>query len=239
MLTDAGCPSHSHAVLHDRPQPASCAWKVNITVQLVILPQLYVNKSMNRMSSPSAPSSSATTLVSVRNTREFQMALTALTEPCTCWRRITCFPSPRRWVMLDTHFLYFVSGMWWCIRTVRTTRVLHSSQGLQLCYSPLHNTWPCLCLSSADSHIPHSPLICLALRFCHLLQYSLRFGYIPCHCICSAIIVFYMSEIYYPHFALCGILSSIRVVTRCIYRMNNCTQWSSVFTMVLKFKSRV
>ena len=31
----------------------------------------------------------------------------------------------------------------------------------------------------------------------------------------------------------------IRVVTRRIYRMNNCMQWSSVFTMVLRFKLRV
>jgi hypothetical protein len=36
-------------------------------------------------------SASATTLVSVRNTREFQTALTALTEPCTLWWRITHF----------------------------------------------------------------------------------------------------------------------------------------------------
>ena len=36
-----------------------------------------------------------------------------------------------------------------------------------------------------------------------------------------------------------GSLSIIRVVTRRIYRMNNCTQWSSVFTMVLRFKLRV
>jgi len=36
-----------------------------------------------------------------------------------------------------------------------------------------------------------------------------------------------------------GSLWSIRVVTRRIYRMNNCTQWSSLFTMVLKLKLRV
>jgi len=37
---------------------------------------------------------SASTLVSVRNTRVFQTALTALTEHCTLWRRNTRFPSP-------------------------------------------------------------------------------------------------------------------------------------------------
>ena len=36
-----------------------------------------------------------------------------------------------------------------------------------------------------------------------------------------------------------GSLYSIRVVTRRIYRMNNCMQWSSVFTMVLRFKLTV
>jgi len=45
---------------------------------------------------------SVTTLVSIRNTRVFQMALTALTEPRTLWRRITCYPSPRWWVTLHS-----------------------------------------------------------------------------------------------------------------------------------------
>jgi len=49
---------------------------------------------------------SATTLVSVRNTRVFWTALTALTEPCTLWRRITRLPSPRRRVVLRTYILY-------------------------------------------------------------------------------------------------------------------------------------
>jgi len=40
---------------------------------------------------------SATTLVSVRNTRVFRTALTALTEPRTLWRRITRYLPPRRW----------------------------------------------------------------------------------------------------------------------------------------------
>jgi hypothetical protein len=50
--------------------------------------------------------------------------------------------------------------------------------------------------------MPHSPLICLALRICHIMQYSLRFGYLACRCICFAIIVFYRSEIYRPIFSL-------------------------------------
>jgi len=59
-------------------------------------------------------------------------------------------------VALHTHLHYYAPG----IRTIRTTRVLHSSQGLQLCCSRLHNVWRCLCLSSADSHI-------LPLRYCY------------------------------------------------------------------------
>jgi len=36
-----------------------------------------------------------------------------------------------------------------------------------------------------------------------------------------------------------GSSSSIRVVRRRIYRMNNCMQWSSVYTMISNFKLRV
>jgi hypothetical protein len=87
------------------------------------------------------------------------------------------------------------------------TRVTHSSQGLQLYCSCLQNDWRWLCLSPAECHsvplrywyISDAALshICVTLRSCHLLQYSLRFGYIACRCICFAIIVFYSSEIYY------------------------------------------
>ena len=55
-------------------------------------------------------SPSATTLVSVRNTKVFQSALTALTEPRTLWQRNTWFPSARRQVMLHTYLLYFAPG---------------------------------------------------------------------------------------------------------------------------------
>jgi len=109
--------------------------------------------------------SSATTLVSVWNTRVFRTALMALTEPCTLQQRITCLLSSRQRVLLHTYLHSYEPG----IRTIRMTPVLHSSQGLQLCCSRLHNAWRCLCLSSADSHILHSHLY-LALSFCHLLQ---------------------------------------------------------------------
>ena len=82
---------------------------------------------------------SATTLVSVRNTQVFRTALMALTEPRTLWRRITRYPSPRRRVALHTYSF----TLWWCLRTIRRTCVLHSSQGLQLCWSRLHNAWRC------------------------------------------------------------------------------------------------
>jgi len=52
--------------------------------------------------------SSATTLVSVRNTLVFRTALTALMEHRTHWRRNTGYPSPRRRVALHTYLLYCV-----------------------------------------------------------------------------------------------------------------------------------
>jgi len=60
--------------------------------------------------------SSATTLVSVRNTRVLRTALTALTEPRTLWRRITRYPSPRRRVALHSiskmYFSHWSERMW-------------------------------------------------------------------------------------------------------------------------------
>ena len=165
----------------------------------------------------------------------FRTALTALTEPCTLWQRIRRHLSPKRRVVLYTsfamdiipcllflrrvavyvtlaapasRFIYFPSGMWWHICTIRTTGMLHSSSGLQLCSSRLHNAYRCVFLSSADSHITLSHL-CLALTFCHLLQYSLRFGYIACRCICFPIIVLYMSDIYCPIFTLSSTMPSV------------------------------
>jgi len=61
----------------------------------------------------------------------------------------------------------------------------------------------------------HSPHICLAFRFCHILQYSLRFGYLACHCICFAIIVFYRFKIYSPIFTLSSTMPSVLHILRC------------------------
>ena len=89
-------------------------------------------------------------------------ALTAQTEPRTLWRRITCFPLRRRQVALHTYLHYSMPG----IRTIRTTHVLHSLQGLQLCCSHSHHAWWCLCLSLADSHIS-------LLRYWYILDAAL------------------------------------------------------------------
>jgi len=97
-------------------------------------------------------STSATTLVSFRNTQVFRMALTALKEPRTLWWRITNFLSLRWKVVLHTNLFYFVPRMWWRIHTIRMTRVLHSSQELQLCCSHWHNAWQCLWLAPAKCH---------------------------------------------------------------------------------------
>jgi len=151
---------------------------------------------------------STTTVASVSNTRLFRMTLTALTEPRTLWRTITRFPSPSRRVGLHTYILYFRPGMRWRIHTICKTHVFHCLQWLQLCCSRLHNAWRCLCLSLGDSHMPYSHL-CLALRFCYLLQYCHRFGYITCCSICFAIIIFYKFEIYCPFFTLSSTMPSV------------------------------
>ena len=111
-------------------------------------------------------------------------------------------------VTLHTYIFYFAPGMQWHIPTITMTHMLHSSQGLQLCCSHLHNAWQCLCISSADSYMLHLHL-CLALRFYHILQYSFRFGYIACCCICFAVIIYYMSEIYWPSFTLGSTMPSV------------------------------
>ena len=66
------------------------------------------NWNINEISVKEGADASATTLVSVRNTWMFRTALTAVTEPRTLWRRITCYPSPSWWVALQTYLLYFV-----------------------------------------------------------------------------------------------------------------------------------
>jgi hypothetical protein len=85
------------------------------------------------------------------------MALTALTEPRTLGQGITRFQLRRQWIAVYTYIHSIVPG----IRTIRTTRVLLTLLGLQLCCSCLEDVWSCLCLSSADSHIlPH--------RYCYV-----------------------------------------------------------------------
>jgi len=103
---------------------------------------IYSNSSTN----PGDHDASATTLVSVRNTRVFRTALTPLTEPRTLGRRITRYASPRRQVTLHTYLLYFLLTY----THIRTTRVLHASQ---LCWSRLHNAWQCFCLSPAAASL--------------------------------------------------------------------------------------
>ena len=61
---------------------------------------------------------------------------------------------------------------------------------------------------------PHSSDICFVLRCCHLFQYSLRFRYIACRCICFAIIVFYRSPIYCPIFTLSSTMPSVLHILR-------------------------
>jgi len=70
--------------------------------------------------------------------------LTARTEPCTLWCRIAHYPP---------HCLRTSFTLWWRIRIIRTTCVLHYSQGLQLCWSCRHIAWRCVCLSLAECHI--------------------------------------------------------------------------------------
>ena len=55
--------------------------------------------------------SSATTIVSVRITRVFRTALTALMEPCALWRRYTHCPSPRWCMAFHTYLLNFAPGI--------------------------------------------------------------------------------------------------------------------------------
>jgi len=107
----------------------------------------------------SMTATSATTLVSFINTWVFQTALTALVEPRTLWGSITIVP-------LHIYLLYFAPGMWWPVCTIRMIRVLHSSQGLQLCCRRWHNASWCLCLAPAKYDI-------LPLHYCYLSDAAL------------------------------------------------------------------
>jgi len=163
-----------------------------ISILIVYLPFSTIIAKHQVQSSLSISPSSAITQVSVGNTRLFRMALMALTEPRTLWLGIIRFSLPRRWVALHTYQHYYAPG----IRTIITTPVLHSSQGLRLCCSSSHNASWCLCLSSANSNI-------LRLRYCYIsdaavapslfrfemfshiaIQWSLRIPRLPLYLLC-------------------------------------------------------
>jgi len=116
---------------------------------------------------------SATTLVSVKNTLMFWTSLITPTEHRTVWPRLTRFPSPRRWVALHAYLLYFGRGLWWRVHTFKTTHVFQSSQGLQYCSSHLHNAWWSLCLAQADRNI-------LPLRYWYISDAALSPDMLSC-----------------------------------------------------------
>jgi len=107
---------------------------------------------------------SATTLVSVRNTGVFRTALTALTEHRTLWRRITCYPSPRRQVPLHTYLLHCVVTYKHhqndtCVTLFAVAAVLLKLITQRLA---MFNTWRCLCLSPAAASLGML-LVCLEI----------------------------------------------------------------------------
>jgi len=145
----------------------------------------------------------------------------ALTEPRTLWRRITRSPSPRQRVALHTYLLYFVvrythhqNNMCVTLSAGAAVMLMQFTQWLAM-FMPFsgrvpHFTSPHI----AIYRMPHSPHICWVLRCCHLLQYSLRFGYMACCCICFAIIVFYRFEIYCPIFTVSSTMPSVLHILR-------------------------
>jgi len=95
------------SLLHT-PDFAPDAWIQYVTMWICTregrrIPRRFHLRSRSGTSTPhlSSGSSSAMTLVSDRNTRVFRTALTALTEPCTLWRRFRRYP-------LHTYLLYFL-----------------------------------------------------------------------------------------------------------------------------------
>jgi hypothetical protein len=75
-------------------------WTILITFSRMAVNCFDLSDILNLSSS--SREESATTLVSVWNTRVFRTALTALAEPRTLWQRIRRDPSPKRWVALHT-----------------------------------------------------------------------------------------------------------------------------------------
>jgi len=98
---------------------------------------------------------SAMTLVSVRNTRVFRMALTALTENRPFWLTITRYPSPRRRVALHTYLLYWAVTYKHhqndaCVTFFAVAAVMLKPFTQRLA---VFNPWRCLCLSPAAASI--------------------------------------------------------------------------------------
>ena len=113
---------------------------------------------------PKDPLSSATTLVSIRNTRVFRTSLTALMEHCTLWRRITRYPSPRRWVALHTNLLYCLVTYTHHQNDTCVTLFVVAAVMLKLFTQRLAmiNARRCLCLSPAAASLAML-LVCLEI----------------------------------------------------------------------------
>jgi len=143
------------------------------------------------------------------------MVLTALTEPRTLWRRITRFPSCCILTSISFRLANTPSERHVCYTLYRGCS--HAVPGYTMpgdVYTFLQLIATFYLSAIAIYRMPHLPHICLALRFCHMLQYSLRFGYITYHCICFAIIVCYRSEIYSPIFTLSSTMPSVLHIVR-------------------------
>lgn len=164
--------------------------------------------------------SAATTLVSVWNTLVMGTAVMALTERCTICPSNTLFLSPRHWVAMPTYLLPVVP------RYAPSERHVCYSLCIGCCYiftgytkcGNIYNFFlRCdqLYLSAVAIYwMVHLPHICLALRYCHILQYSLRFGYISFHCSCFAIVVFYRSEVSCRIFTLSSTIPAVLHIPR-------------------------
>jgi len=135
-------------------------------------------------------------------------------KPCTLRRRNTC--GLLHWYLLCSSLRYAPLERHTChtlCRGCSYTVVIYTTSGNVNVFfrrsATLYHS------AIAIYRMPHSPHICLALRCCHSLQYSLRFGYITCLCICFAIIVLYRSETHCPIFTLASTMPSVPHILRC------------------------
>jgi hypothetical protein len=162
---------------------------------------------------------SETKPVSSRITRAFQTTLTALTEPGTLSQLITHYLSlsihtsialcpeccaiytPTEWHMCYT----LCRGSTYAVAVYLTPSNV---------YGFLQPSAIFILYTIATYWMLHSPHICFALRCCHLLQYGLHCGSSTCCCICFAIIILYMSEMYCLIFTLFCKLPSVPQILR-------------------------